>query len=493
MLDLRTNQTNMSAYAIGPVGNQLFVWGYNYVGDRNATNALWLCVYDSNLGCHNQPSGSGVHSVDFYLDSTVGFPGVSPGIAVPAIGLDSTGKIVPASGGGTTTNPLTGAAAGGAAPGATFNGSAAVTFDYHTLGADVAGAAAAVTLSSLGAVPTTTTVNGHALSSNVVISASNLTTGTLPHAQLPTLLSGDIPNNAANTTGTSANVTTTSNSTLTTLSALALPYSQITGTPSAYVLPTATSTVLGGVKPNGTSILNTAGTISATAASVGADVAGAAATAQSNAETYASNASNLSSGTVAAARVATLNQNTTGTSGSVTNAFTLNNSNSGAASGTTYNGSAAVTLSANTLGAGSLANTNSWSGLNTFSKASTAELIGSQGVTVTIQSGAGTGGSVAASCYTVAGNQCSLLSGLIITTTGSSGVAAGHIAEIKTTGSATSNALNCIVQAAGPPPNGASLSPTLDETGTTYGQFYLNLGSAPTINTSYLWFYHCLE
>jgi len=55
-----------------------------------------------------------------------------------------------------------------------------------------------------GYVPTSTTVNGHALSSNVVVSASDLTTGTLPHAQLPTLLSGDIPNNAANTSGTAA-------------------------------------------------------------------------------------------------------------------------------------------------------------------------------------------------------------------------------------------------------------------------------------------------
>jgi hypothetical protein len=56
-----------------------------------------------------------------------------------------------------------------------------------------------------GAVSTATTVNGHALSSNVTVSASDLTTGTLPHAQLPTLLSGDIPNNAANTTGTASN------------------------------------------------------------------------------------------------------------------------------------------------------------------------------------------------------------------------------------------------------------------------------------------------
>jgi len=39
------------------------------------------------------------------------------------------------SGGGITTNALTGAASGGASPGTTFNGSAPVTFDYHTLGA----------------------------------------------------------------------------------------------------------------------------------------------------------------------------------------------------------------------------------------------------------------------------------------------------------------------------------------------------------------------
>jgi hypothetical protein len=97
------------------------------------------------------------------------------------------------------------------------------------------------------------------------------------------------------------------------------------GTPSgSYTLPTATSSVLGGVKPDGTSILNTAGAISATAASVGADAAGAAATAQSNAETYASNASNLSSGTVALARMA---QSSTSTSGylSSTDWNTFNN------------------------------------------------------------------------------------------------------------------------------------------------------------------------
>ncbi len=60
-----------------------------------------------------------------------------------------------------------------------------------------------------GYVPTGTSVNGHALTSNITVSASDLTTGTLPHAQLPTLVSGDIPSNAANTTGTAANLSGT--------------------------------------------------------------------------------------------------------------------------------------------------------------------------------------------------------------------------------------------------------------------------------------------
>ena len=47
------------------------------------------------------------------------------------------------------------------------------------------------------------------------------------------------------------------------------------------------------------------------------------------------------------------------TAGSVTNALTLNNSGSGAASGTTYNGSSAVTLSYNTLGASPVAGSSS--------------------------------------------------------------------------------------------------------------------------------------
>jgi hypothetical protein len=42
-------------------------------------------------------------------------------------------------------------------------------------------------------VPVTILINGHALSGNIIISASDLTTGTLPRAQLPTLLGSDVP------------------------------------------------------------------------------------------------------------------------------------------------------------------------------------------------------------------------------------------------------------------------------------------------------------
>jgi hypothetical protein len=54
---------------------------------------------------------------------------------------------------------------------------------------------------------------------------------------------------------------------------------------------------------------------------------------------------------IVAGDVPTLNQNTTGSAGSVANSVTFNNGGAGAISGTTYNGSAAQTISYNTVGA----------------------------------------------------------------------------------------------------------------------------------------------
>ena len=52
---------------------------------------------------------------------------------------------------------------------------------------------AAGAISCTTCVPNSVTVNGHALSSNVTVSATDVSTGTLPHGQLPTLLAADIP------------------------------------------------------------------------------------------------------------------------------------------------------------------------------------------------------------------------------------------------------------------------------------------------------------
>lgn len=128
--------------------------------------------------------GTGTASPGLVAGSNVTVTGTWPNQTISAT----------ASGGGTTTNAVTFNNSGiGAPSGTTFDGSAARTISTNTI----------------GAVPTSTTVNGHALSANVVVSASDLTTGTLPHAQLPALVSADIPNNAASTSGTAAALTAT--------------------------------------------------------------------------------------------------------------------------------------------------------------------------------------------------------------------------------------------------------------------------------------------
>ena len=62
---------------------------------------------------------------------------------------------------------------------------------------------------------------------------------------LRAIVPADIPTLNQNTTGTAANITATSNSTLTTLSALSLPYSQLTGTPSVPTTLASGSQALG--------------------------------------------------------------------------------------------------------------------------------------------------------------------------------------------------------------------------------------------------------
>lgn len=100
---------------------------------------------------------------------------------------------------------------------------------------------------------------------------------------------------------------------------------------------------------------NVTGTVAVLNGGTGATTVQAAINALAGATTSGSylrgNGTNVVMSTIVAGDVPTLNQNTTGTAGSVANSVTFNSSGSGAASGTTYNGSAAQTISYNTVGA----------------------------------------------------------------------------------------------------------------------------------------------
>jgi hypothetical protein len=145
------------------------------------------------------PAG-GTGSVTVSASGTVGtaFSAVTSGTNTNQNLVCGAGCVLTPSGGGDiNANEINGTALSGLATGIVKNTTSTGVPSIATAGTDY--------------VSPSTTVNGHALSSNVVVSASDLTTGTLPHAQLPTLLSADIPNNAANTSGnaaTSTNIST---------------------------------------------------------------------------------------------------------------------------------------------------------------------------------------------------------------------------------------------------------------------------------------------
>ena len=113
-----------------------------------------------------------------------------------------------------------------------------------------------------------------------------------------TLSSGDIPNNAANTSGTASNITASSNSSLTTLSSLSLPYSQLTGTPSlsSYLI---NSNNLSDVSSRQTSLNNISGAVT-------------------SGQYLRGNGTNILMSAIQVADVPTLNQNTTGTASNIT-------------------------------------------------------------------------------------------------------------------------------------------------------------------------------
>jgi hypothetical protein len=175
----------------------------------------------------------------------------------------------------------------------TSSGAGAPTWTTPTTGAVTSVTATSPVVSSGGANPNINldiaygdTLNPYgSKTANYVLAAPNGSSG------VPTfraIAASDIPTLNQNTTGTAANITATSNSTLTTLSALSLPYSQLSGT-----VPTWNQNTTG-------TAANVTGTVAIANGGTGATSAAAALTSlgaypASNPNGYTSNAGTVTS------------------------------------------------------------------------------------------------------------------------------------------------------------------------------------------------------
>ena len=146
-------------------------------------------------GDMEQNSGATANGVAAWVNVAAGTPGTWAGIPLG----NSSGLLTPTqiSWGCTSGNPYYNAYTGACgSPTQSYPGAGIAVSTGSAWGTPLTAPASAI----VGISDTQTLTNKS-------INASEVNSGTLPHAQLPTLLSGDIPNNAANTTGTAAGFT----------------------------------------------------------------------------------------------------------------------------------------------------------------------------------------------------------------------------------------------------------------------------------------------
>ena len=163
-------------------------------------------------------------------------------------------------------------------------------------------------------------------------------------------------------------------------------------------------------------------------------------------------------------QVANLNAATAGSAGSVTNSLTLNNSGSGASSGTTYNGSGAVTLSYNTIGASPLAGSASLTTVGTVTS-------GTWNANVVTGTYGGTGVNNGSNTITITGNFAT--SGaypITLTATGSTSV------TLPTSGTLSTVSLSAA--------NSWTATQTFSGTSSTFATSLLNAGEPVTVSAT---------